>query len=116
MSTHGFSIKSKESFGANKTGHTHTYYPHNEENMTRQVSTTTTHHTAMEINSWSTKVFSWTIITAGNYKFMINGLQPDSYYQLWINTTHQKIKSKSDSSFSINNRCAATCKFLIVQI
>lgn len=113
MSTTGFSIKSKESFGANKTGKILTYYPNNEETMTLQIGAATSRSIKMEVNSWKTNSFSWTITSPDKYQFTIRGLQPDKNYQLLINGAIKNVKSKKDGSFSIEHLCKSATQFLV---
>lgn len=113
MGTNGFSIKSKESFGANKTGNILTYYPHNDDVMLLQISATTNRSIDMEINSWETNAYAWTITSPDKYQFTIKGLEPDKDYQLSINGVIKNVKSKNDGSLSIERICKSSTQFIV---
>lgn len=98
MRTDGFCIKSKESFGAEKSGNTLFYYHHNKDNAALQV---TGKYIDLEINSWEEKAYSWTMRSSGKNQFIIKGLRPDADYQLLINNAVQPVRSKNDGSISI---------------
>lgn len=106
MYTNSFSIKSKESFGANKSGNTLTFYPHNKEDITLAI---TGPAVDMEIEN----TFSWIIKSPGNYQFIINGLPPGAKYQLQINNALQNIETTKDGRFSIKHNCTANTRFII---
>nr|WP_068887933.1 hypothetical protein [Pedobacter panaciterrae] len=113
MSTKGFSIKSKESFGANKTGNALTYYPNNEETMMLQINAATTRSIKMKINTWQPNAFAWAITSPDKYQFTVKGLEPDKAYQLSVNGVIKNIKSKSDGSLAIEHICKAATKFVV---
>lgn len=113
MSTNEFSIRSSKGFGAKKTGNKLMFYPGNKDSMTLLVQAASSHRIDMEINSWETNSFAWTLTSPGGYRFSIKGLQPGSEYQFWINNTVRKIRSKNDGSLSIESRCKSTTKFLL---
>lgn len=113
MSSPGFSIKSKESFGANKTGNILTYYPHNEEAMTLQIGASTSRSIKMEINSWETNSFAWMVTSLDKYQFTIKGLEANQNYQLSINDVIKNVKSKSDGSFLVEHQCKSATKFAV---
>jgi hypothetical protein len=113
MSTKGFSIKSKESFGANKTGNALTYYPNNEETMLLQINAATNRSIKMEINIWQPNAFAWTITSPDKYQFTVKGLEPDKAYQLSVNGVIKNIKSKSDGSLAIEHICKSATKFVV---
>ncbi|WP_449435490.1 hypothetical protein [Pedobacter steynii] len=113
MSTPGFSIKSEESFGANKTGNVLTYYPHNDDVMLLKINAATNRSINMEINSWDTNGYSWTIASADKYQFIVKGLVPDKGYRLSINGVIRNIRSKGDGSFSVEHVCKLPTKFIL---
>lgn len=113
MRTDGFSLKSKESFGASKTGNLLTYYPHNTDQMILQVGAADDRRIDMEISSWKDELFSWTITSPGNYQFTIKGLRPGSNYELRINNTIQNIPATKDGSFSLKTDCKSITKFVV---
>ncbi|SDD71997.1 hypothetical protein SAMN05216464_102372 [Mucilaginibacter pineti] len=113
MSSGGFSITSKESFGANKTGNQLTFYPGNKDAMLLQIAAKTADRINMQVNSWQPNAFSWTITTPNSYQFTLKGLQPGSLYELQINNQMQKIKAGNDGSLTIKKVCRDATKFLI---
>ena len=113
MSTKGFSIKSKESFGANKTGNTLTYYPHNDDVMLLQINAATNRRIDMEINSWDTNAYSWTITSPDKYQFTLKGLSPGKKYEIAVNGVLKSFTSGSDGSFSISHSCKSATKFVV---
>lgn len=113
MRTKSFSIKSKEGFGANKTGNILSYYHRNKDSIALQVNGATGNYIDLKINSWNATAFSWTIQSPDNYQFTIQGLQPRSDYQLWINGSRQRIRTNKDGHADIKHRCASTTKFVV---
>lgn len=111
MSTGSFSIKSKEAFGAGRNGNTLTYYPHNKDERTLAISAARI--IAAEISSWETDTFSWTINSSGDHQFVLNGLQPDSYYQLSTNNKHQRIRTDKKGRLSIKSNCKPNTRFIV---
>lgn len=110
MRTNGFSIKSKEGFGADTRGNTLFYYHQNKDSVGLEISGK---YVDMEINSWETKAYSWTMRSSGKYQFTIKGLQPDSNYQLLINNVLKKVRSKNDGTLSMENICKVNTRFTI---
>jgi hypothetical protein len=113
MSTKGFSIKSKESFGANKAGNKLTYYPHNDDVMLLQINAATNHRIDMEINSWDTNAYAWTITSPDKYLFTLKGLRPGKKYEIAVNGALKSFTSGSDGSFSIEHSCKSATKFVV---
>ena len=113
MRTNGFSIKSKESFGANKAGNILTYYPHNDDVMLLQINSASNRSINMEINSWDANAYSWTVTSPDKYLFTIKGLAPGKKYELAINGVAKHFTSKNDGSFSIEHTCKSTTKFAV---
>jgi len=113
MSTAGFSIKSKESFGANKTGNVLTYYPHNDDVMLLKINAATNRSIDMEINSWDASGYAWTITSPDKYQFIVKGLVPDKSYQLSVNGVIKNIRSKGDGSLSVEHICKLVTKFIL---
>jgi len=113
MSAAGFSIKSKESFGANKTGNVLTYYPHNDDVMLLKINAATNRSIDMEINSWDASGYAWTIASPDKYQFIVKGLVPDKSYQLSVNGVIKNIRSKGDGSFSVEHICKLATKFIL---
>ncbi|TDQ06628.1 hypothetical protein ATK78_4287 [Pedobacter metabolipauper] len=113
MSTNGFSIRSKEGFGAVKTGNLLTYYPQNKDTMLLQVNAASKRRINMEISSWNAAAYSWIVNSADRYRFSIKGLQPGAAYLLKINNTVQSVRAKIDGSYSIEKVCKPATKFSI---
>ncbi|WP_173003128.1 hypothetical protein [Chitinophaga sp. SYP-B3965] len=109
MRTNSFSIKSKESFGANRSGNTLTFYPHNREDVTLSIT-----GPAVDIEIAST--LDWTIKSPGNFQFTINGLQPGAKYQLRINNALQNIETTKDGRFLIKRNCSTNTRFVIKKV
>lgn len=113
MSTDGFSIKSTNGFGANRTGNILTYYPGNKDDMTLRVNSGSGRRIDLTVHSWTAKEFSWTVTSPGSYHFTVNGLHPGAVCQVEINNTFQRIQAKSDGSITIKKLCKVATKFVV---
>ncbi|MES2376911.1 MAG: hypothetical protein V4553_10050 [Bacteroidota bacterium] len=113
MSTPGFSIKSKEGFGASKAGRQLIFYPHNDDVMTMLVNAASSRKISMDAGSWQRGAYSWTINSKDNYRFIIKGLIPGTTYQLKINNTATRVKAKADGSLLISEQCTAPTRFMV---
>jgi hypothetical protein len=113
MSTDGFSINSKEGFGASKAGHLLTFYPHNNEELTLQVNAASSRKINMTVGGWQQDELSWTINSKDSYQFTLNGLQPGAAYWLKINNATTTVKANGDGRLSLKKLCAASMLFAI---
>ncbi|MDB5159036.1 MAG: hypothetical protein JWR50_3743 [Mucilaginibacter sp.] len=113
MSTTGFSIKSKDGFGASKNRSLLTFYPGNKDDMLLQVNAGSKKRIDMQIDKWKPHVFSWTITSADNYQFIIKGLQTGASYKVEVNNVVQNIKADSAGNLTIKQRCAGATKFTV---
>lgn len=116
MSTDEFSIKSKNSFGANKVGSKLTFYPDNKENMLLVVKADSKKPINMEINNWKKDEYSWTAASPNKYEFTLTGLIPDSKYKLLINNKSKYIITRKDGSFLIKENCTSPTRFSLKEI
>ena len=82
MNTNTFSVKSKEGFGASRTGNTLSYYHHNQDSTLLQIKGSSSRSIKLAMHTWNTKEISFTILSADKYGFTIQGLQPSSNYLL----------------------------------
>lgn len=108
-----FSVKSKENFGAAKTGNKFTYYHHNQENEQLVVNSGSARAVKLMINSWNAKKTAFTINSKDAYIFTVKGLQPDSNYQLLINKVSRRIKSSKDGSLTFKKTCQLPTDFVL---
>ncbi|GAA3983240.1 hypothetical protein [Mucilaginibacter dorajii] len=115
MSTTGFSIKSKDGFGAGKTGNMLTFYPGNKDEVIMQVNALSKQPINMQINSWGTDAFSWIMTSADNYSFTVKGLQAQANYRVNINNFSRDIKTDDLGSFTVKQRCASSTKFIVTK-
>ncbi|WP_165021669.1 hypothetical protein [Dysgonomonas sp. ZJ279] len=116
MSTDEFSIKSKNSFGANKVGSKLTFYPENKENMLLVVKIDSKKPFHMEINNWEKDEYSWTTTSPNKYEFTLTGLIPDSKYKLLINNKSKYIITRKDGSLLIKENCTSPTRFSLKEI
>jgi hypothetical protein len=96
MSTRSFSIKSAEGFGANKTGDLLTFYPHNEDSTTLQIS-------GKRIDLEVINAHSWKIISKGQHKITLTGLKADKDYLISINSKTQRIHANKEGRLSFES-------------
>lgn len=115
MSTTGFSIKSKDGFGASKSGSVLTFYPGNTDAMPLQVNAGSKKRIAVQINSWKPNAFSWTMASADSYWFTIRGLQPNVNYKVGINNGAKNIRSDSSGNLIIKQQCDGATKFTVAK-
>lgn len=116
MSTTGFSIKSNSAFGADKTGNSLTFYPGNREEMLLKIKSASAQSINLTIDNWTENQFNWTIASADNYEFKLNGLQPSANYQYTINGISQKVKTNAEGSLIIKKMCRPGAKFVVKPI
>lgn len=113
MSTNGFSVKSNESFGADKSGNTLKFYPGNKDTAQLLVRADPGNRIDMKITSWKNDVFTWTISSRGVYQFTINGLQPGIKYEVITNKNITRLQANNNGSISLNKHCSTPVNFSI---
>ncbi|WP_164849989.1 alpha-L-rhamnosidase-related protein [Mucilaginibacter limnophilus] len=113
MSTTGFSVKSKQAFGASKTRNTLTFYPDNSEVKMLQITATSARRIDMEVDAWHANVFSFIITSANKYQFDIKGLQPNTSYRVRMNNIVQPLKTDANGILSFRKECKKPVKFHI---
>lgn len=113
MSTDGFTIRTKDGFGVNKTGNKLIYYPHNEESLILTISAQSGTPIDMEIPEWNAKIYSWRITSTDSYEFRLSGLQAGKNYKLSINNKSENIKAGNDGSIMIKHECKSPTVFQV---
>lgn len=113
MSTDGFSIKARNSFGANKTGKQLVYYPGNKELTTLVIDAASDTPVSLEVGSWKPDACSWMISSPDTYAFILTGLLPDTHYYLSINSQTKKVRTGQDGCLRIKQACNEPTSFRV---
>lgn len=113
MATNGFSINSKESFGAIKIGKHLVFYPNNREDTTIQINASSNKPVNLRVHNWAPGAFSWTITSADSYQFVMKGLKPGASYHLLINNVSSTLKATNEGTLTFKKLCKAPVKFMV---
>lgn len=113
MSTNGFLINSKKSFGAAKIAKKLIFYPNNLEDRPMFINASSARPIVMRINHWNRDDFSWSIRSADSYEFMINGLNPGARYRLLCSGVSSNLKAGDNGTIRFREFCKTTMDFSI---
>lgn len=116
MSTNGFSVKSKQAFGANKTGNVFTYYPNNQDSVTLGINAGSGQRVCITMDAWNVTEISWTMASRDNYEFILKGLRPGTAYRIGVNGSFQSVKATNDGSVRVKQRCTTATRFVVKRI
>jgi hypothetical protein len=111
MQTDRFTVKSKEAFGAAFNGREFTFYPRNKEEVLLKLTGKTNTPIRMILNNYSENGISWSITSADEYAFTIEGLDPTQTYNLTINNRAAKMETGKDGTVSFSHRCIQPATF-----
>lgn len=90
INTQSFSVKSADGFGVDMTGNALLYYPYNQNNVGLTVVRENSLPVNIEVNEWGKTRRSWMLNSAGRYKFIVAGLNPNTSYKLLVNGNKEK--------------------------
>ncbi|MGO4291716.1 alpha-L-rhamnosidase-related protein [Chitinophaga sp. RAB17] len=113
MSTMGFSVKSKNAFGANKTGNIFTYYPNNEDSVTLVLHAGSGRPVSITMEKWETGELSWTINSKDSYECTVKGLRAGAVYQVGINNIFRTVKATGNGSLAMKQLCKSATRFIV---
>ncbi|MGV8878617.1 MAG: hypothetical protein ACOH2A_06260 [Sphingobacteriaceae bacterium] len=116
MRSDGFSLKSKDHFGAAKSGQMLNFYPNNTDEMILRVTAATNRRIDLNVDSWKNEMYRWTITSPDSYQFTITGLLPGSKYKVLINNIQQNMQANQDGNLSLKATCKLATKFAVSKI
>lgn len=111
MQTNCFTIKSREAFGASSQEGGLIVYPHNEEKTVLKIFGESSVPVGVTLKHYSTNEFSWEMNTTDNYRFIIEGLNPVSKYELIVQGKPICLEVGKDGRTSFTYPCKGRVKF-----
>lgn len=111
LRTDNFSIKCKEAFGASFEDSSLILYPQNKEDMSIKLRGNSNSPVNIMLNSYSKNNLLWTVISADDYQFTIEGLDPSLKYELIIQNKPKNIEVGADGKASFTYNCAKPTTF-----
>lgn len=111
MKTDNFSIKSREAFGASFKDRRLTVYPHNKETTIIHIAGESTSPVHLNLKQCSKNSLSWEVVSADNYRFIIEGLNPALKYQLVAKGKVTTVEVGQDGKASFSYHCQTPVTF-----
>ena len=105
MQTDRFTVKSREAFGACFRDGSLVLYPRNEEKTVLKVFGDSAASVAVTLKRCSANELSWEMNTAGNYRFVVEGLTPSQTYRLTAGGKRLAVKAGADGTATFTHRC-----------
>lgn len=113
MKSNGFSIRSKQPFGAKMNEQTLLFYPYNRDEEQVSITETKGQPIDLKIEQWQPEALSWKMLSSGQYRFRLSGLQNGARYQLWVNGKIDNIIPVKDGLLSIRYDSESTTTFVL---
>ncbi|MHA4896606.1 alpha-L-rhamnosidase-related protein [Pedobacter sp. PWIIR3] len=114
MKTKGFSVRSRESFGADKTENKLIVYPHNTEVMKLSITANNNSNIDLTIGNWGRERYSWINNSPGNYTTTISGLVPGAKYELFVNKSQKTIHASEDGTLTLRRASKSATTFTLI--
>lgn len=112
LSTNKFSVESSFNFGANMSDNTLSYYPNNLNLSELTVTRSSLNPINIEVSEWSKTKRNWKLKLEGNYKFLLAGLNPNTFYNLIVNEKiEQSYLANAEGVVSFEYKCQIPTSF-----
>lgn len=116
LSSDNFTVSSGISFGLSAERNSILYYPGNKKLEQLSVTRSNSGLIKTDIINWNEGIREWSILSAGIYRIVVSGLNPDNRYRLKIGEEKENfLTSSSTGVLDFDYTCQGEVKFILIK-